>query len=88
MQVTNVRIRKINPGGKVKAVVSVTFDDELVVHDIKVVELPKGLIIAMPSQKFEDQYRDTVHPINSKTREKIQTAILEALKAYENGTTE
>ena len=61
-----------------KAVVSITLDDEVVVHDIKVIEGEKGLFIAMPSRKASDgEYRDIAHPINSETRERIQTIILE-----------
>lgn len=64
--------------GKMKAVVSVTIDDEFVVHDIKVIEGEKGLFIAMPSRKASDgEYRDIAHPINSATRERIQTIILD-----------
>ncbi len=78
MQITDVRIRKVNSEGKMKAVVSVTFDNEFVVHDIKVIEGQEGLFIAMPSRKTPDgEFKDIAHPINSTTREKLQTAILE-----------
>ena len=78
MQITDVRVRKVTKEGKVKAVVSITMDDEFVVHDIKVIEGEKGLFIAMPSKKAADgEYRDISHPINSGTRERIQTLILE-----------
>lgn len=78
MQITDVRVRKITKEGKMKAVVSITLDDEFVVHDIKVIEGEKGLFIAMPSKKATDgEYRDIAHPINSSTRDKIQTIILE-----------
>ncbi|NLM43366.1 MAG: septation regulator SpoVG [Clostridiales bacterium] len=78
MNITDVRIRKVNTEGKMKAVVSVTFDNEFVVHDIKVIEGQEGLFIAMPSRKTPDgEFKDIAHPINSPTREKIQTAILE-----------
>ena len=77
MQITDVRVRKITKEGKLKAVVSITMDDEFVVHDIKVVEGEKGLFIAMPSKKAADgEYRDIAHPINSGTRERIQSLIL------------
>ena len=79
MEITNVRVRKITKEGKMKAVVSVTLDDEFVVHDIKVIEGEKGLFIAMPSKKSADgEYRDIAHPINSDTRSKIQDIILAA----------
>ena len=78
MQITDVRVRKITKEGKMKAIVSVTLDDEFVVHDIKVIEGEKGLFIAMPSKKATDgEYRDIAHPINSNTRETIQRIILE-----------
>lgn len=78
MQITDVRARKVAKEGKLKAVVSITLDDEFVVHDIKVIEGEKGLFIAMPSKKAADgEYRDIAHPINSATRERIQSIILE-----------
>ena len=77
MKITDVRVRKVVKEGKLKAVVSITLDDEFVVHDIKVIEGEKGLFIAMPSKKAVDgEYRDIAHPINSSTREKIQSTIL------------
>lgn len=82
MQITDVRVRKITKEGKLKAIVSITFDEEFVVHDIKVIDGDKGVFIAMPSKKaMDDEYRDIAHPINSTVREKIQNAILE--KFYE-----
>lgn len=78
MLITDVRVRKIAKEGKMKAIVSITLDDEFVVHDIKVIEGEKGLFIAMPSKKATDgEYRDIAHPINSEARENIQKIILE-----------
>ena len=78
MTITDVWVRKIAKEGKLKAIVSITLDNEFVVHDIKVIEGEKGLFIAMPSKKAGDgEYRDIAHPINSSTREMIQTMILE-----------
>ena len=78
MQITDVRVRKVAKEGKLKAVVSITFDDEFVIHDIKVIEGEKGLFIAMPSTKSADgEYRDIAHPISSATREKIQRTIFD-----------
>ena len=78
MQITDMRIRKVEKEGKMKAVVSITIDEEFVVHDIKIIEGEKGLFIAMPSRKAADgEYRDIAHPINSETRERIQRLILE-----------
>lgn len=77
MTITDVRVRKIAKEGKMKAIVSVTLDDEFVVHDIKVIEGEKGLFIAMPSRKTtEGEYRDIAHPINSETRQQMQDVIL------------
>ena len=78
MQITDVRIRRVEKEGKMKAVVSITIDEEFVVHDIKIIEGEKGLLIAMPSREAADgEYRDIAHPINSGTRERIQKLILE-----------
>ena len=78
MQITDVRVRKIEKEGKMKAIVSITIDNEFVVHDIKVIEGEKGLFIAMPSCKAADgEYRDIAHPINSGTRDMIQSIILD-----------
>ena len=78
MRITDVRVRKMTQDSKMKAIVSITIDDEFVVHDIKVIEGEKGLFIAMPSKKATDgEYRDIAHPINSSTRERIQSIILE-----------
>ena len=79
MNITDVRVRKIAKEGKMKAVVSITIDDEFVVHDIKVIEGEKWLFIAMPSRKSTDgEYRDIAHPINTQTRDRIQSVVLEA----------
>jgi stage V sporulation protein G len=78
LKVTDVRVRKVQEEGKMKAIVSVTFDDEFVVHDIKIIEGQNGLFIAMPSRKMADgEFRDIAHPINAETRKKIQDAIFE-----------
>ena len=78
MNITDLRVRRVAKEGKMKAVVSITIDEEFVVHDIKVIEGEKGLFIAMPSRKATDgEYRDIAHPINSETREKIQGIILQ-----------
>ena len=86
MQITDVRIRKIATDGKMKAIVSVTFDDQFVIHDIKVIEGQNGLFIAIPSRKTPDgEFKDIAHPINTNSREMIQKAILEA---YDKALTE
>ena len=78
MEITDVRVRRVANDGKMKAVVSITIDNEFVIHDIKVIEGEKGLFIAMPSRKSLDgEYRDIAHPINSDTRKRIQDLILE-----------
>lgn len=81
MEITDVRIRKVTDDGKMKAIVSITFDEEFVVHDIKIIDGQNGLFIAMPSRKMgEGDFRDIAHPILSETREKIKNAIF---KEYE-----
>lgn len=79
MKITDVRVRKIAREGKMRAIVSVTFDNEFVVHDIKVIEGDKGLFMAMPSKKATDgEYRDIAHPISQEMRETMQVIVLEA----------
>ncbi|MBQ8822587.1 MAG: septation regulator SpoVG [Lachnospiraceae bacterium] len=86
MQITDVRVRKITKEGKMKAIVSITLDNEFVVHDIKVIDGEKGLFIAMPSKKSVDgEHRDIAHPINSDTRNRLQDTIL---SAYEKSLSE
>ena len=85
MNITDVRVRKIAKEGKMRAVVSITIDDEFVVHDIKVIEGEKGLFIAMPSRKSSDgEHRDIAHPINTQTRDKLQKLVLEAYDKAED----
>lgn len=86
MNITDVRVRKVAKQGKMRAIVSITLDNEFVVHDIKVIEGDKGLFIAMPSKKSVDgEYRDIAHPINSDTRRLLQDTIL---KAYDEASDE
>lgn len=81
MKITDVRVRKLSEEGKMRGIVSVTFDDTFVVHDIKIIEGQNGLFIAMPSRKVNDnEFRDIAHTINSESRNELQEAIL---KAYE-----
>ncbi len=78
MDITDIRIRKINLDSKMKAIVSVTFDNALVVHDIKVIEGTDKLFVAMPSRKTpEGEYKDIAHPINSGMRDALEASILE-----------
>lgn len=78
MEITDVRVRRVAKEGKLKAIVSITIDEAFVIHDIKVIEGEKGLFIAMPSKKALDgEYRDVAHPLNSATREMIQSIILQ-----------
>ncbi|MBE5832850.1 MAG: septation regulator SpoVG [Butyrivibrio sp.] len=89
MKITDVRVRKVTKQGKMRAVVSVTFDNEFVVHDIKVIEGERGLFIAMPSKKSTDgEYRDIAHPINSDMRKTLQDTILEAYDKAADETVE
>lgn len=78
MQITDVRVRRLTDDGKMKAVVSITIDNEFAVHDIKVIEGENGLFVAMPSRKTaNEEYRDIAHPINSDVRNYVQSMILE-----------
>jgi len=81
MTITDIRIRKVDSESKMKAVLSVTFDDEFVIHDIKIIESTDGLFIAMPSRKTPSgEYKDIAHPINSEVRDNLQQAILNKYK--------
>lgn len=81
MNITDVRIRRINSDGKMKAVASITFDDEFVVHDIKIIDGQNGPFIAMPSRKVaEGDFRDIAHPLTSETRGRIKDAIFAEYK--------
>lgn len=78
MNITDIRIRKINNTSNMKAIISVTLNEEIVIHDVKVIEGEKGLFIAMPSRKISSgEFKDIVHPINSSARQVLQDAILE-----------
>lgn len=78
MQITDVRLRRVNSDGRMKAIASITIDNEFVVHDIRVIDGNNGMFVAMPSKRTPDgEFRDIAHPISSATREKIQTAVLE-----------
>lgn len=77
MQITDVRLRRVNTDGRMKAIASITIDNEFVVHDIRVIDGNNGLFVAMPSKRTPDgEFRDIAHPISSATREKIQSAVL------------
>lgn len=78
LEITDVRVRKVGGDGKMKAVASVTFDNDFVIHDIKIIEGQNGMFIAMPSRKTPDgEYRDIAHPINSDMRARLQDMILQ-----------
>lgn len=77
MQITDVRLRRVNSEGRMKAIASITIDNEFVVHDIRVIDGNNGMFVAMPSKRTPDgEFRDIAHPISSSTREKIQNAVL------------
>lgn len=78
MEVTDVRLRRVNAQGKMRAIASVTFDHAFVVHDVRIIDGNNGLFVAMPSKRTADgEFRDIAHPINSEAREKIQQAVIE-----------
>ena len=81
MQVTDVRIRRLAQEGKMRAIVSITFNEKFVVHDVRVIEGNNGLFVAMPSKRTPNgEFRDIAHPINAETREVIQLSVLNAYK--------
>jgi len=78
MNITDIKIRKTFDEGPLKAIVSVTFDNELAVHDVKIIYAKEKLFLIMPSRKnLDGTYKDIVHPINSEFRLKLESAILE-----------
>lgn len=78
MEITDVRLRKIETEGKLRAYVSITFDDSFVVHDLRVIDGNKGMFVAMPSKRLPNgDHKDIAHPINTEIREKIQNAVLD-----------
>jgi stage V sporulation protein G len=78
MNITDIKIRSVNPESRMKAVVSVTFDGDFVVHDMKIIEGPERCFLAMPSRKaYENGFRDIVHPINAEFRVKLEQAVME-----------
>lgn len=86
MEVTDVRLRRVQTEGRMRAIASITLDNEFVVHDIRVIDGNTGLFVAMPSKRTPDgEFRDIAHPINSGTRTKIQESVL---KAYEESSEE
>ena len=90
MQITDVKVRKLFDEGPMRAIVSVTFDGQLVVHDIKVINAREKYFIVMPSRKNpDDTYRDIVHPINSQFRAALESAVINAFyEALENAENE
>lgn len=89
MKVTEVRLRSVNTDGRMRAIASITFNEEFVVHDIRVIDGNNGLFVAMPSKRTPDgEFRDIAHPINSGTRAKIQDAVLEEFQRVSAETEE
>lgn len=87
MNITDIRMRLMNKDTKMRAVASITLDDEFVIHDIKVIEGEKGWFIAMPSRKSADgEYRDIAHPIKSDVRDMLQKTILNEYKKISEQT--
>ncbi|MDN7243813.1 septation regulator SpoVG [Planococcus sp. N028] len=85
MEVTDVRLRRVQTDGRMRAIASITLDNEFVVHDIRVIDGNEGLFVAMPSKRTPDgEFRDIAHPINSATRSKFQEAVLAAYEQSEN----
>ncbi|SOC26283.1 stage V sporulation protein G [Ureibacillus xyleni] len=82
MEVTDVRLRRVQTDGRMRAIASITLDDEFVVHDIRVIDGNNGLFVAMPSKRTPDgEFRDIAHPINSETRNKLQEVVPAAYHA-------
>lgn len=85
MEITDIRIKKVASDGKMKAVASVTFDNAFAIHDVKVIEGPEKLFVAMPSRRTPDgEYRDIAHPINSEMRNMLESKVLAAYDTIED----
>jgi stage V sporulation protein G len=85
MQITDVRLRKVNTDGRMKAIASITIDHEFVIHDLRVIDGNNGMFVAMPSKRTPDgEFRDIAHPISSETRHKIQMAVLDVFNRTED----
>ncbi|MCY0894109.1 MAG: septation regulator SpoVG [Acidibacillus sp.] len=84
MQITDVRVRKVSAEGRMKAIASITFDDEFVIHDIRIIDGNAGMFVAMPSKRTPDgEFRDIAHPISSVVRQRIQEAVLDQYNRLE-----
>lgn len=89
MKVTDVRLRKIESDGRMKALVSITLEEAFVIHDLRVIEGNSGLFVAMPSKRTPDgEFRDIAHPINSEMRQEIQDAVMKVYEETESVSTE
>ncbi|WP_142830626.1 septation regulator SpoVG [Planococcus soli] len=87
MEVTDVRLRRVQTDGRMRAIASITLDNEFVIHDIRVIDGNEGLFVAMPSKRTPDgEFRDIAHPINSSARTKLQEAVLTAYEQSESET--
>ncbi|MGH2319756.1 septation regulator SpoVG [Planococcus sp. SE5232] len=85
MEVTDVRLRRVQTDGRMRAIASITLDNEFVIHDIRVIDGNEGLFVAMPSKRTPDgEFRDIAHPINSSARTKLQEAVLTAYEQSES----
>ncbi|PIE04048.1 MAG: transcriptional regulator [Spirochaetales bacterium] len=84
MDITDIRIRKVGADGKLRAYVTITFDDLFVVHNLKIIEGDNGVFIAMPSRRTKNgEYKDVAHPISTEFRTRLQEQILAAYEADE-----
>ena len=83
MDITDVKLRHVNVEEKIKAIVSVTFENCFVIHDIKIIAGEQGSFVAMPSRRIsEGRYRDIAHPINSQMRKRIEAAVFDVFNSY------
>ncbi len=89
MEITDVKIRRVFPEGKLKAIVSVTFDDSFVVHDIKIIEGQNGQFVAMPNRKtVRGEYKDICHPIKKEIRDYLEDKVLTVFNDWEESNEE
>ncbi len=89
MEITDVRVKKLNSDNRLKAIAAITIDDCFVVHELRIIDGKEGLFVAMPSRKMPNgEFKDVAHPINQETRDRIESVVIEAFNNLEDEPTE
>jgi len=89
MEITDVRVKKLNSDNRLKAIAAITIDDCFVVHELRIIDGKEGLFVAMPSRKMPNgEFKDVAHPINQETRNRIESVVIDAYNNLEDVTDE